>query len=382
MSITSPVLVANGVALHDYGEGASDPSCDKGTLLHFVPPSTVGWTSVTYRVLTRPPGGTADFVPSGFNADLTPDADGVWELELTAVGGGERKATRGYVIVCNITTNRSIRLIPSGIALRDRDAFYRDRHNELATQVDQIAGGSLSGDATKLQGRDILNTAPTPKQLLGWNGAAWAPYSPTQDDILPGFAIASFTKVGGSAMVEVGTSIVTPSFAASYTGHNPTSAVLTDNQGTPAKDVSTTPLSFASNGSFSLSSIGNVVWSLTADGKVANVTQSFGVAIYFGVSTQAAGYDAAFVATLSKSLTQSRVRGSTSFAASTDKYAFVWVADELFGATDPAFIFNGATPLILDNVGAITMPAAGAVTKPGKLWRTNIGLGTFTLSWS
>jgi hypothetical protein len=70
-----------------------------------------------------------------------------------------------------------------------------------------------------------------------------------EDCAAAAFDISSFTSPAGPGF-EVGESIVTPSFTATY-NRAPDSAILTDTEGTPAKDVSVTPAAFTSDGTFS-----------------------------------------------------------------------------------------------------------------------------------
>lgn len=65
------------------------------------------------------------------------------------------------------------------------------------------------------------------------------------------FDITAFAVVGGS-ISEIGATVLTPSFSASYATPPglPDVATLTDSEGTPAKDVTATPESFSSDGTF------------------------------------------------------------------------------------------------------------------------------------
>lgn len=69
-----------------------------------------------------------------------------------------------------------------------------------------------------------------------------------EDCAVPAFSVTSFSALVAS-LLEVGDSSITPTFNAAY-NRTPTSAVLTDDDGTPAKDVTATPLSFSSDGTF------------------------------------------------------------------------------------------------------------------------------------
>ena len=69
----------------------------------------------------------------------------------------------------------------------------------------------------------------------------------TTADLDAAFGISGFSA--SSSLVEVSDTAATPSFTASYV-RAPDTASLTDSEGTPAKDVSGTPNSFSSNGTF------------------------------------------------------------------------------------------------------------------------------------
>jgi len=84
-----------------------------------------------------------------------------------------------------------------------------------------------------------------------------------EDCAAPAFDITAFSALVAS-LLEVGDSSVTPSFNAAY-NRSPDSAILTDNDGTPAKDVTATPLSFSSDGTFTkTANNASVTFTLTA----------------------------------------------------------------------------------------------------------------------
>lgn len=84
-----------------------------------------------------------------------------------------------------------------------------------------------------------------------------------EDCAAPAFDITSFSSLSGSSF-EVGQSSATPSFSAAY-NRTPDSAVLTDDDGTPAKDVTVTPTSFSSDGTFTkTANNATVTFTLTA----------------------------------------------------------------------------------------------------------------------
>jgi hypothetical protein len=89
----------------------------------------------------------------------------------------------------------------------------------------EVAGGS--GNATSLQGTAIISTLSTglsAGDLLTWNGSDWVAAPPG------GFAITGFSMGGGfGGVVEVGTTIVNPSIAASYNELPASASVATTN---------------------------------------------------------------------------------------------------------------------------------------------------------
>ena len=71
----------------------------------------------------------------------------------------------------------------------------------------------------------------TPGDVVIWNGTDWIVRQLTEDDILPGFSIESFTVDGGTdVVVEVGATVTDPAVTASYSAE-PASATVTNNGG-------------------------------------------------------------------------------------------------------------------------------------------------------
>lgn len=217
--------------------------------------------------------------------------------------------------------------------------------NTVRARLDDISsnmlfiGGDLGGSPSApivigLRGRPVSSIAPTTGYILGWNGSAWQPipntggsgsFSPggdlggtgfsqvvigirtipvsatlptienqvlrfdgsnyvpdllTEDMILPGFSITSF---GTGQIVEVGQTITTPNFTASYSTTpdiTANSVVLTDDQGNAPKDVSGTPTSFSSNFSYTKNAFNDVVvWTDTA--KKSGITRTSTTTAYW-----------------------------------------------------------------------------------------------------
>lgn len=97
----------------------------------------------------------------------------------------------------------------------------------LARTTRPSSGGS---DATKFQHVPIAATPAAASDVYVVNPAANAfdLRQLTQDDILPGFSIASFT---GGSTVEIGATVTNPTFAATYSSPPPTSAQITNTDG-------------------------------------------------------------------------------------------------------------------------------------------------------
>lgn len=248
-----------------------------------------------------------------------------------------------------------------------------------------------TGAITIQQAIDYLKThsggAPgsTTSDALVWNGAIYNPRQLTEDDILPGFNITSFA---GGSLVELGATVTTPAFTASYASPPDVTAnavVLTDTEATPPKDVTSTPTSFTSNGTFTKTSYGNAVtFTLTANKgavmRTAVTTDTWVQKVFWGPSSSAGPYDAAFIVGLaSNTLATSRSRSFTVTAGLTDKiyYAF----RSAYGT--PTFNvggFDGGFELI---ASAVSVTNGHGITENYDVWRSvQANLGTTTVAVS
>ena len=134
-----------------------------------------------------------------------------------------------------------------------------------------------------------------------------------EDCAAPLFSITSFSALSPTGL-EIGDSSITPSFNASY-NRTPKSAVLTDDDGTPAKDVLATPLAFNSDGTFIKTvNNGSVTFTLTAaDGGTPATSQevfTWRPLIFTGITANAGPYTEADVEAL---VTQS-LSGNSAFS--------------------------------------------------------------------
>jgi hypothetical protein len=368
-----PVVFGNGVLLPPDGTEAQGTFALNSTVTLSV--QNRGAFDHVRWVLRRAPEGSVSALSSTESDTPTIgplDAYDRWSLRCIGYDSSGAILGSHVFFLYVVSPNYNLRQLAEDENFRLDSAQFREIINQQTRAIQDLlagggGGGGFSGDALSLRGVALdAPTLPAPDGSLWVYDAATGHHvlkQITQDQVLSGFQISSFTKTAGVAILEAGAIITNPAFGAGYQSHNPTSAVLTRSTGGSPLNVSSTPTAFVDAGTFQRTTIGNVVWTLTADGKTAQVVQPWGDRIYWGVSAQASGYDAAFVQGLASSAIKNSRAHSLTFSAGTDKYGFVWVPDELFGPSAlPSFLF-GAAPLTLDDVGAITVPALNSVTK-------------------
>ena len=134
-----------------------------------------------------------------------------------------------------------------------------------------------------------------------------------EDCAAPGFDITAFSSLVVS-LLDMGDSAATPPFTASY-NRSPTSAVLTDDDGTPAKDVTATPLSFSSDGTFT-KTVNNatVTFTLTASDAAGpdtgQVVFTWRPLVFTGITANAGPYTEADI----EALVTQNLSGSAAFS--------------------------------------------------------------------
>ena len=135
-----------------------------------------------------------------------------------------------------------------------------DRNVQVAGPADSVSVDTTASVSVEQPGATIEVVGPTVATgggsippVTGNDGYALIEISSVaafrvikQSYIVAAFDITGFS---GPATQEVGATVATPAFTASY-NRTPDTATLTDSEGTPAKDVSSTPTSFSSNGTF------------------------------------------------------------------------------------------------------------------------------------
>jgi hypothetical protein len=123
------------------------------------------------------------------------------------------------------------------------------------------ASNSSVPDSDGLAGVGVSGTAAANYVPIASNGttAVWGQL--TQDMILPGFTISTFS---GGSNVEIGASVVNPAFTASYSS-TPTSATITNTDGTDSPHNLTTPFTSATiTGTFVKTTQTTTTFTLTA----------------------------------------------------------------------------------------------------------------------
>jgi hypothetical protein len=121
-----------------------------------------------------------------------------------------------------------------------------------------------------------IEAGSTAGDVIIWSGSDWIIRQLTQDDILPGFTIDSFTVSGGT--VEVGATVTNPTITASYSA-TPASANVTNTASIDSPLDLTTPFTAGTVvGAFTKTSATAVDFTLTAV-STGGVTKTAGAAI-------------------------------------------------------------------------------------------------------
>ena len=196
-------------------------------------------------------------------------------------------------------------------------------------------GGGGGTDAHSFWAVPIQAPAPTPAQsdvyVYDTSTSQYALRQLTQDDILPGFAINSFT---GGSTVETGATVTNPAFAASY-NETPDSANITNTDGTDSPLALTTPFTAGTVvGAFHKTTPQAVTFTLHAT--KGSVTKTAASAINFFDRTFS-GVGAAGAATATAAGTTAVLNGGagTLAGSGSDGGLFNSIVGQTFGAFNP-----------------------------------------------
>lgn len=193
------------------------------------------------------------YVPTKMAAFVSPDgtgSDGSWAA-LTGTGG-----------------LNALTFVPTRIGIY----YSSDGTGNIGTWVPWNGAGGGGGGGTpggapgslqyNLSGSFGGLAATAPNQVAISSGAGvFGVRQLTQDDILPGFSITSFS---GGSNVEIGSSVTNPAFTASYSA-TPTSAQITNTDGIGSPTVLTTPFTSGTvTGTFTKTSAASTTFTLSA----------------------------------------------------------------------------------------------------------------------
>lgn len=157
-----------------------------------------------------------------------------------------------------------------------------------------VFAGDLSGSSTSqrvigLQTYSVGTSVPTTYNVVMWDGVHYNPLQLTLDPeiIGPAFSASVFATV---PLVEVGQTVNSPAFTASYGIYVPTLATLTNSDNLESKNVTGSPTSFTSSQNYSHSSYGVVTtFTLTANKgplvRSSQTTVTWTQKFYTGVGT-------------------------------------------------------------------------------------------------
>lgn len=257
---------------------------------------------------------------------------------------------------------------------------YPTAADDAATKsyVDAVAGSGGGGSA-ELVDDDSPGIVPHLESLQGAvlfdngdNTVSWRQI--TQDDIQPAFAAA----LSGGGTLEVGQSVVNPSFTVGYTNGPPNSASLTDTEGNPTINLSSPFTAVTSPHTFSKTAL-NATVTFTLSATKGAVTRQSTAAYawrprgFWGVGAIPGSLNEAFVEALANSgLQSSRAR---SFTLSTSAGEYMWYAyPASYGAaTFTVGGFSGGFIL----AGTVSVTNAYGVTQTHNVYRsTNQNLGS------
>lgn len=233
-------------------------------------------------------------------------------------------------------------------------------------------GGNISSQIALLgiQYAVFMETSPG---VMNWSVL-------TQDMISPAFAITFISSQ--PTTLEVGQSLVTPAFTATY-NRTPSSVILTDNQGSPPKNVTGTPTTFSSNATITKNTVAaQAIFTNTAVNaaitKTANITFTWEQKNYFGVGTPGQS-SSAFILSLTGFLTLVQ---PTSFTVSPNSSQKIYFASRAaYGA--PTFSVSGFFGGFTLNSNTVSVTNLHGFTELYQIWESNnLNLGTTTVTVS
>ncbi len=194
--------------------------------------------------------------------------------------------------------------------------------------------------------------------------------------IAPDFSVS----MSGGGTVEVGATVTTPAFTASYVDGPPDTATLTDTEG-HTKDVTSTPTSFASSNNFTkTANNATVTFTLTADKgdeeDTSQATYAWRPRVFYGVASAGVDTEAEVEALPSSALASSRA-ATLSVSPGAGQYIYYAYPASYGAATFTVGGFEGGFDLVN---ATLSITNSNGVTQDYRLYKsTNANLGSTTV---
>lgn len=250
------------------------------------------------------------------------------------------------------------------------EAARSDHVHAHGTQTDGTQHGVANGSRN-----GFLLASPSTQYAVPMDGGAgtiaWSRVKPFM--LAPDFE----ASLSGGGTVEVGATVATPAFTASYVDGPPTTASFADSDGNTAQNVVSTPESFSSAYSFTkTTNNATVTFTLTAtkgvESDIAQATYAWRPRVYWGVGVNGLSTEAHIEALANSALASSRSRSFTLAPGSSEHIYYAFPSS--YGT--PTFTvggFEGGFEL----VGTVSVTNANSVTQNYLLYKsTNANLGS------
>lgn len=249
--------------------------------------------------------------------------------------------------------------------------------NDPATQL--VISGELGGGG----GGDTLIVEPIMGEVRAVDEVTANLDCVILTDVAPGaFQILTFAT--STPTQEIGATVIAPAFTASYSTP-PAAATLTDNDGNPPKNVTSTPTAFTSNGAFA-KTVNNASVSFTLQADLAAESDSAGASIawrprtYWGIGGAALLTEAQIEALANSQLDNNFAAVFSPNAPGAGDY--VWYCfPQSYDPTDAAQFQVGPFIGGFTKMGVVSVTNVHGVTQNYACWRSDFPqLGSFTLT--
>lgn len=269
---------------------------------------------------------------------------------------------------------------------------------DLSDDAPQAVGSADAGDGTEASRADHVHahgaqTDGTHHGVANASRNGFVPASPASQYAVPmdgGSGVIAWSKVkpfmlapnfdaslSGGGTVEVGATVATPAFTASYVDGPPDTASFADNDGNAAQNVVSTPSAFSSAYNFSkTANNATVTFTLTVakgvESDIAQATYAWRPRAYWGVGVDGLSTEAHIEALANSALSSSRSRSFT-LSPGSGEHIYYAYPDSYGAATFTVGGFEGG----FDLVGTVSVTNANGVAQNYRLYKsTNPNLGS------